>query len=216
MLKLRLRAFSAGALSVAFAAFACALGVGYLAHQVSRAEAEINRSDAAFRVERAPEGLWQVDGPAERVLGVKDDLAFRKAASLWDLAGRRGINRNATVGNAVAAGSRRAAAQLMLARAEREGLAGRALSKAENLDAVITIQAALEAPANRRVLLRRSLDGFRRAIRIDPGNEEAMLNLELLLRILSTSPPAPQNPFGLAQLGQGVAGVAPIRRGHGY
>ena len=212
-MKLRLR--TAAPFVVAFVALACALVVGYLAHEVSRAQAEIKRSDDAFRVERAPEGLWHVNGAAERALGLKDDLMFRKAASLWDLAGRRAITRSEQ-GNAVAAGSRRAAAQLALAHAEREGLAGSARSKAENLDAVITIQAALEAPANRRELLQRSLDGFRRAIRRDPTNEEAMLNLELLLRLLSTNPPPPLNQFGLAQLGQGIAGATPGRSGHGY
>jgi hypothetical protein len=213
-MKLRLR--SAAPFGLAFVALACALVVGYLAHEVSRAQAEVNRSDAAFRVERAPEGLWHVNGAAERVLGLKDDLEFRKAANLWDLAGRRVINRNATAGNAVAAGSRRAAAQLALAHAEREGLGGRARSKAENLDSVITIQAALESPSNRRELLQRSLAGFRRAVRLDPTNEEAMLNLELLLRLLSTNPPPPLNQFGLAQLGQGIAGSTPGRSGHGY
>jgi hypothetical protein len=212
-MKLRLR--TAAPFVVAFVALACALVVGYLAHEASRAEAEINRSDAAFRVERAPEGLWHVNGAAERALGLKDDLEYRKAANLWDMAGRRAITRS-EVGNAAAAGSRRAAAQLALAHAEREGLGGSARSKAENLDAVITIQAALESPSNRRELLERSLDGFRRAIRRDPKNEEAMLNLELLLRLLSTNPPPPLNQFGLAQLGQGIAGATPGRSGHGY
>jgi hypothetical protein len=212
-MKLRLR--TAAPFFVAFVAIACALVVGYLAHEVSRAEAEIKRSDAAFRVERAPEGLWNVNGAAERALGLKDDLAFRKAASLWDLAGRRPVTRSEQ-GNAAAAGSRRAAAQLALAHAEREGLRGSARSKAENLDAVITIQAALESPSSRRQLLQRSLEGFRRAIRRDPTNEEAMLNLELLLRLLSTNPPPPLNQYGLAQLGQGIAGATPGRSGHGY
>lgn len=212
-MKLRLR--TAAPFLVAFVAIACALVVGYLAHEVSRAEAEIKRSDAAFRVERAPEGLWHVSGAAERALGLKDDLAFRKAASLWDLAGRRPVTRS-EFGNAAAAGSRRAAAQLALAHAEREGLRGSARSKAENLDAVITIQAALESPSSRRQLLQRSLEGFRRAIRRDPTNEEAMLNLELLLRLLSTNPPPPLNQYGLAQLGQGIAGATPGRSGHGY
>lgn len=198
-------------------AFVAALTAGYLAHSVSRAEAEINRSDAAFRVERAPESLWHVNGVAKRMLGVKDDLAFRKAANFWDLARRGTIpSRTRTMPNAIAAGSRRAAAQLALAHAERDGLADDARSKAENLDAVITIQAALESPGNRRELLKRSLDGFRRALRYDPGNEEAMLNLELLLRILATNPPPPLNQFGLAQLGQGIAGATPGRSGHGY
>ena len=134
-------------------------------------------------------------------------MASRKALATRSLCERA---------SAVAAGSRRAAAQLALAHAEREGLAGSARSKAENLDAVITIQAALESPSNRRELLQRSLDGFRRAIRRDPTNEEAMLNLELLLRLLSTNPPPPLNQFGLAQLGQGIAGATPGRSGHGY
>jgi hypothetical protein len=212
--KTRLR--TAAPFVAAFAALVAALLAGYLAHAASSAEAEMNRSDAAFRVERAPEGLWRVNGSAERVLGLKDDLDFREAANLWDLAGRRDINRNTIGQNALAAGSRRAAAQLALAHAERAGLDDKARSKAENLDAVITIQAALESPGNRRELLRRSLDGFRRALRYDPGNEEAMLNLELLLRILATNPPPPLNQFGLAQLGQGIAGATPGRTGHGY
>jgi hypothetical protein len=212
----KLRLHRAAPFVVAFVALAGALTVGYFAHQVSRAEAEINRSDAAFRVERAPEGLWHVSGAAKRALGLKDDLAYRQAALLWDEAHQRGINRNSTVGNAIAAGSRRAAAQLALASAESEGLAGSARSKAENLDAVIVLQAALEAPASRRELLQRGLEGFRRAIRLDPTNEEAMLNLELLLRLLSTTPPPSQSQFGLAQLGQGIAGSTPGRSGHGY
>jgi hypothetical protein len=199
----------------AFVAFVCALTVGYFAHAVSRAEAEINSSDAAFRVERAPEGLWQVNGAAERVLGLKDDLAFRRASLLWDEAGRRPVTLSEQ-GNAIAAGSRRAAAQLALAHAESEGLHGSARSKAANLEAVIVLQAALESPGNRRELLQRGLEGFRRAIRLDPTNEEAMLNLEFLLKLLSTNPPPPLNQYGLAQLGQGIAGSTPGRTGHGY
>jgi triphosphoribosyl-dephospho-CoA synthetase len=212
--KLRLR--TAAPFIAAFVAFVCALTVGYFAYEVSKAEAEVNSSDAAFRVERAPEDLWQVNGAAERVLGLKDDLAFRRAALLWDEAHRRSIDRSAGAGDAIAAGSRRAAAQLALAHAENEGLHGSARSKAANLEAVIVLQAALEAPANRRELLQRGLEGFRRAIRLDPTNEEAMLNLEFLLKILSTNPPPPLNQYGLAQLGQGIAGSTPGRTGHGY
>jgi hypothetical protein len=212
---MKVRLHRAAPFVVAFVALVGALTVGYFAHEVSRAEAEIKSSDAAFRVERAPEGLWQVNGAAERALGLKDDLAYRQAALFWDEAHRRAITRS-ELGNTIAAGSRRAAAQLALASAESEGLAGRARSKAENLDAVIVLQAALEAPASSRELLRRGLEGFRRAIRLDPTNEEAMLNLELLLRLLSTTPPPSQSQFGLAQLGQGIAGSTPGRSGHGY
>src|SRR5437867_2811793 len=122
-------------------ALAGALGAAYVAHEASSVQAEINRSDAAFRVERAPRDLWQVDSPLEGVLGVKDDLAFRKAANFYDLTKRRGSGTSPSP-YAVGANSLRAAAQLELGQAEREGLSGVALSRAENLDAVITTQAA--------------------------------------------------------------------------
>jgi hypothetical protein len=200
----------------AFIALAGAVGAGYVAHEASRVDSEIRRSDAAFRVERAPVGLWRVHGPLERVLGVKDDLAFREAANLYDMAGRRAPTPQGRVAVAVSSGSLRAAAQLALAGAEREGLAASARSKAENLDAVIAIQAAFDDPQNGRMLMQRSLAGFRRAIRIDPGNEEAMGNLELVLRLLSTNLTPQSNPFGLSALGQGVAGATPTNSGHGY
>ena len=207
-MKVRLR--RAAPYVVASLLLVCALVAGYVAHEASRIQSVIRSSDAAFRVERAPEGLWDVNSPLEGLLGVKADLAFRKAARLYDLSSARGN------GYAVASGSLRAGAQLALARAEHEGLTGRTRSKAENLDAVITIQAALDDPPNARPLMQRSLAGFRRALRYDPGNQEAMLNLEFLLRLLSTTPPSQQNRYGLAALGQGVAGAAPLRRGHGY
>jgi hypothetical protein len=65
-------------------------------------------------------------------------------------------------------------------------------------------------------LIERSLSRFRRALSIDPTNEEAMFNLELLLRLLEPNQQRLQIRYGVNPPGRGVAGAGPLRRGHGY
>jgi hypothetical protein len=177
-------------------------------------ESEIRRSDAAFRAEPAREGLWEVKTGApglKATLRMEDDIAFRKASRLYELLRRRGRDPYDFSARAF-----RADAQLALARAEAEGLTTKSRSKAANLEAIMILEEALGDPLNGPELLDRSLNGFRKALRIDPGNEEAMFNLELLLRLLDPNAARLQIRYGVNTRGRGVAGAAPLRRGHGY
>ncbi len=110
----------------------------------------------------------------------------------------------------------RADAQLALARAESAGMTTPARTKAANLEAIMILEEALGDPLNGPQLLERSLNGFRKALRIDPANEEAMFNLELVLRLLEPNAARLQIRYGVNARGRGVAGAAPLRRGHGY
>jgi hypothetical protein len=199
---------------LAVLALAAALTSAFVAREASDVGSDMRRSDAAFRAEPAREGLWEVksDAPGlERALGTKDDVAFRKASRLYELLRRRG-----RAPYDFAARAFRADAQLALARAEQAGMARPARSKAANLEAIMILEEALGDPLNGPALLDRSLNGFRKALRIDPGNEEAMFNLELLLRLLEPNAARLQIRYGVNSRGRGVAGAAPLRSGHGY
>lgn len=195
-------------------ALVAALASAFVAREASQVGAEMRRSDAAFRAEPAREGLWEMtsDAPGvETTLGTKDDVAFRKASRLYELLRRRGRDPYDFSARAF-----RADAQLALARAEQAGMASTARSKAANLEAIMILEEALGDPVNGPALLERSVNGFRRALRIDPTNEEAMFNLELVLRLLEPNASRLRIRYGANAQGRGVAGAAPLRRGHGY
>ncbi|MBA2568909.1 MAG: hypothetical protein H0V11_06135 [Actinobacteria bacterium] len=195
-------------------ALVAALASAYVAREASQVGSEIRRSDASFRAEPAREGLWEVkvDAPGlEQTLRTNDDLAFRTASRLYELLRRRGRNPYDFSARAF-----RADAQLALARAEEAGMATRTRSKAANLEAIMILEEALGDPLNGPALLDRSLNAWRKALRIDAANEEAMFNLELVLRLLEPNAARLQIRYGVNARGRGVAGAAPLRRGHGY
>jgi hypothetical protein len=195
-------------------ALVAALASAFVAREASQVGSEIRRGDAEFRADPAREGLWEVTSNApglEKTLGTKDDVAFRKASRLYELLRRRGRDSYDFSARAF-----RADAQLALARAEQAGMARTARSKAANLEAIMILEEALGDPVNGPALLERSVNGFRRALRIDSANEEAMFNLELLLRVLDPNAARLRIRYGANTQGRGVAGAAPLRRGHGY
>ena len=195
-------------------ALVAALFSAFVAREASQVEAEIRRSDAAFRAQPAREGLWELktDAPGlEKTLRTKDDVAFRTASRLYELLRLRGRDPYDFSARAF-----RADAQLALARAESAGMTTPARTKAANLEAIMILEEALGDPLNGPQLLERSLNGFRKALRIDPANEEAMFNLELVLRLLEPNAARLQIRYGVNARGRGVAGAAPLRRGHGY
>jgi hypothetical protein len=195
-------------------ALVAALASAFVAREASQVRSELRRSDAAFRAEPAREGLWEAETSTpglEKTLGVKDDVAYRKASRLYELLQRRGRDPYDFSARAF-----RADAQLALARAEAAGMEAPARSKAANLEAIMILEEALGDPLNGPALLDRSLNGFRKALRIDPANEEAMFNLELVLRLLEPNAARLQIRYGVNTRGRGVAGAAPQHRGHGY
>lgn len=201
-------------LVLAVAALVGAVASAFAAREVSRLDAEIRRSDAAFHADPARDDLWQVDRQApgiERLLAGEDDVAFREASRLFELLRRRGRNPYDFEARAF-----RADAQLALAEADDAGMPHPTRSKAANLEAIMILEEALGDPRNGAALIERSLGRFRRALSIDPTNEEAMFNLELLLRLLEPNQARLQIRYGVNPPGRGVAGGGPLRRGHGY
>jgi hypothetical protein len=199
---------------LAVVALAAAVVCAYVAREASLLDEEIRRSDAAFRAEPARDDLWQVDRrapPVERLVGSEDDVAFRRASRLFELLRRRGRNPYDFDARAF-----RADAQLALVEAGHAGLPRSVQSRSANLEAIMLVEEAIGDPRNGPALFERALEGFRRSIRLDPANEEAMFNLELLIRLLEPSQARLQIRYNVNPPGRGVAGAGAIRRGHGY
>jgi hypothetical protein len=201
-------------LASALALFAFAAAAAWSAHDARQLDAEIREDDAAFRLDLAREGLWSAEpnGPGvARLLDVRDDVSYRRAARLFELLRRRGRNPFDPVSRAM-----RGDTQVSLARAEQAGPSKEALSKAANLDALLVLDEGLGDPQNSGALAERSLADFRRAIRLDPGNEEAMFNLELLMRLLQPSQTRLQLRYGIGPQGRRVPGASSASQGSGY
>jgi hypothetical protein len=199
---------------IAIAALVGAVASAYAAREASLLDQELERSDAAFKADPARRDLWKVDrrsSAIRRLLDSEDDVSFRRASRLYELLRRRGRNPYDFDARAF-----RADAQLALVEAQQTGLPRPVQSKAANLEAIMILEEALGDPRNGPALFSRSLDRFRRAIALDPRNEEAMFNLELLLRLLEPNQRRLQIRYNVNPPGRGVAGAGAIRRGHGY
>ena len=80
---------------------------------------------------------------------------------------------------------------------------------------VLALLEARESEAQRSVFLRRSLTELREAARLDPGNEDAKYDLELVLRLTESS----QDESGGGSGGRGdtpAAGAGAASSGSGY
>jgi len=156
---------------------------------------------------------WAADeiapfGLAHRLLGVDDDLAFRRAVVLFHRA-RTGIP---SFDNGLQGTALRVEAEAELARAIRNDGSGRRASVAANLLGVLSVLDAT-SPAGSQTPIERSIFEFQDAIHLDPANEEAKTNLELLYQL--TSPP--NTPRGsVFRQGRSHAGASASSPGHGY
>jgi len=201
-------------LGAALVLLALAAAIAYGVREARRVETQMRESDTAFRLDPAREELWAADTDTpgvERLVGVRDDVLFRRASRLFELVRRRGRSPFDSTSRAL-----RADIRLALARAEQEGMSSETHSKAVNLEALLVLEDALGDFANGAALAERSLDDFRRAIRIDPTNEEAMFNLELVLRLLQPAQARLQVRYGIDPRGRRVPGASSLRRGSGY
>lgn len=198
----------------AIAALVAAVFSAYVAREASLLHDEIRRSDAAFRADPRRDDLWQVERRASvvrRLLESEDDVAYRRASRLFELLRRRGRNPYDFDARAF-----RADAQLALVEARQTGLPKPVQSNAANLDAIMIVEEAIGDPRNGPALFERALEGFRRSIALDPANEEAQFNLELLIRLLEPNQVRLQIRWNVNPPGRGVAGARAVRRGHGY
>lgn len=200
----------------------CLLGLAVLAALVARDARAVERSlakdDVAFVRfvgQRFGEHEWSTDPKlpfGERAFGIEDDLLFRHALEAYQMDARRRVNPYDFLRPAIAAD-----AHAVLAAAEGASLSATLRSRVANLDGALTHHSSFEDPEKGRELVRESMEDFRRAIAIDPMNEEAKYNLELLLRL---PPPPPrlnvEEDNFLYRRGRSSPGATGSRRGQGY
>jgi hypothetical protein len=143
----------------------------------------MQRGDLAFEAQPAAERLWRFETTipyADELLGVEDDLVYRRALRTFAVDDRRGQNPYDFSRPAF-----RAEAQAALGNAENFGLTPAQRSKLATLAGVLVFDEAVADPVNGPNLIRQALVHFRRAVRIDPTNSEAKYDLEFMLRVLA-------------------------------
>ena len=225
----RLRRVRRVALPVLAIAVLLALAVlaGLVACEARAIERAVEREDLAYvgrptrfrgwsgegRVPSAHRS-WRVEALpfSERLLGIEEDLLYRRALRAYaDDARRRDSSYD------FLRATFRAEARRLLGEAERAALPASLRSNAANMQGALTLDEANGNPERRAKLTELSIEHFRRAIRIDPGNEEAKYNLELLLR-LPELPPflKPPDEDLRPRVGSSTPGAERPRRGHGY
>ena len=173
-----------GALAAAAGALVLAVVLAVLAADVLRWRGHLERADLRYAAEPSAAGRWHPDtrlgGLSTRLLGVDDDVAFRRAAQRFR-AVRPGVPA-AVLGDV----AKRARADAALARITRGDESPKRRSLAATYRGVLAFEEARGADAEAPVFLRRSATEFRHAIRLDAGNDDAKYNLELVLRLLDT------------------------------
>jgi len=146
--------------------------------------------------------------PARAALGLGDDLTYRRAA----LAFRRGYTRDLEIARSSDAGQARIRAETALAREIRGDSDRRRASTASNLLGVLALVDAVTAPAG-NVPIDRSVFEFQDAVRLDPSNDLAKTNLEILYQ-QSTYKSSVRGRERLQRSAH--AGASSSAAGHGY
>jgi hypothetical protein len=166
-----------------------------------------------FRFDTAssrPTGLWADPGtlpgsPGARALGLDDDVAYRRAAATFRSVqpGRFAVTDPRTE-------SLRGQAQLVLTRASLAESDRRRRSSLLNYLGVLPLDRAPTDAGERAGVLHTAIGVLQNAVRTDPANADAKVNLELLLRdVVSTGGPVNTpggRPTGGERSGVGIAG----------
>jgi hypothetical protein len=152
-------------------------------------------------------------GLAERLLGVGDDVAFRRALALYRAA-LPNANEQQQFEYDRELPTKRIRAQRALAAVSVDDPDSRIRSRAANmLGILLRGQPTPTDPAEQRTQILGVIGLFRTAIRLDPGDDAAKLNLELVLRDPETEAFVGPDPGGSTDRGnQGGTGQA----GQGY
>jgi hypothetical protein len=200
------------ALGIAAGALALAAVLALLAVDVLHRESALASGDVRYAAGPGQRDPWQASqilpfGSARALLGVNDDLRYRRAVRLFRLSRPR--RAALTIGLAPARAEAEAA--LVSAVAEESNTVRR--SELLNLLGVLALaRAAADALANPEGL-KASVSIFRSALDADPENADAKVNLELVLRATrrqqrtqgrrSTGHPPRGSRAGLGSTGRG-------------
>lgn len=166
--------------AVAAAAFLVVLGLDVLSW-----EDGMERADLRFEAAAGERDMWRVDTILpERLsrdaLSVEEDVEFREVLQQFALARVRATPRDQRDL------ALRGAVETELSRLGERPLGPARLSRLANLGGALSFEEARFDEGQRATFLRRSLASFREAIRLDPANEDAKYNLELVLRLVQS------------------------------
>lgn len=203
-------------LTVAVCGLAAGVAALMLAADVGRVERALAADDARFVSRPLAGGYWEDPGrvpfgAAERLLGLGDDLAHRRAVeAFWVSGPRRPLaERRRRI-------AQRAHAQELLGRLETSAPTPEREGQIALLRGVLTLVAA-PAEGNRRTLIIAAADSFRRAIVADPRLDDAKFGLEAILRTTSNSQgPGSGEGTGGTRKGGEPGGANLSRPGEGY
>lgn len=210
----RMRTRSAAVTGAALAATLLAVAVS-LAVDVEGWSGAIRDGDLQQAAGDSRPDAWDYDAHvpgdvAERLLGLGDDLRFRRAVALFSLM-RPDVG--ALSPDDVASARERALRELIVTATDRDQETRAA--QAANLAGIL----AAESPAGGASDIspaESAAESFRASITLDPGSEHAKLNLERLLRTLRSERRAegPTRDRGRLGRSRGGAGLSPP--GEGY
>jgi hypothetical protein len=185
---------------------ALAFAAVLLARDVWHVQSALRSGDARAQATPVASSAWSAGttvplDAARRLLGVRDDLAFRALVAQARALSARPVNDEQV--------RRRLPLKLSLLRAENDRDRTRA-SEAANLLGVI-----YSTDPSDRSAAERSLKEFVNAVRLNPGNEVAKRNLELLLRQGGQDPLRGRKGASAGEE-PGHAGAGLRRGGRGY
>jgi hypothetical protein len=200
----------------AAACLAAAVLLSLLALDVNRRERSFQADDVLFRVGSMRDDRWQPTeivpfGVARALLGVDDDLAYRRALQLV----RRAHPRTVTYEQSQLVGLR-AVAQIQLGAVVRRDDNAARRSAASNLLGVLALSLAAIDDSLRASLLSNAASDFRRAVRLDPESDDAKYNLELVLDTLVASGAGGTQRTSPGRTFNQGAGAGSGREGTGY
>jgi hypothetical protein len=191
---------------------AAGVSAALLAADVHAWRSAVHEGDIVY-VGTPTRAQWTADanfgGTAEHLLGVADDIDFRRALQRFVEAGKL----RPRLDNAVDVESDRGRAQDALERAARE-TGGARRSQALTLLGVLAFGAAASGSSQSQVDA--AISDFTDALRADPGDSDAAFDLELLLRLTAAhgSRVEPGQGGGFGRTGRhGAGGGQP---GSGY
>jgi hypothetical protein len=211
MTRRQLIASAAALVAVAAAAFLAVLAVDAL-----RWRDHIESADLRYAAQRGNSSMWE---PGTRLpvaltraaLDIEDDIDFRRAVQAF-----RNVNPSRPPRSLADVG-RRGQVELQLGRLADSDTDATRRSLAANLRGVLAFEVARnDRGGQTAVFLRRSLSEFRDAIRLDPSNEPAKYNLELVLRLLEATQDEQGAGGGGARGETPASGAGAASSGSGY
>jgi hypothetical protein len=203
------------ALGLAVVAAAAAAFLVLLAVDVLTWEGDLEQADLRYEAVAGGPDMWRSETIlpvrlSRDLLDVKDDVEYREVLQQFALARVRQPPRDQRDL------AKRGAVETELARLGEQPLGGARRSAVANLSGVISFEEARFDEGQRATFLRRSLAEFREAIQLDPANEDAKYNLELVLRLIQNAEQDSGSGGGGARGDTEASGAGAASSGSGY